>query len=132
MRKVSRGSQELEMGNLLSKNVFVRLALYICCNFKLIHMNKQELTDMEFDAYKAINEFVKGKNYLFEITKKDEVYELKNSDRHFKVLKQDGRWILVVIKNKREYPFDGSNLDLPFKLPRHYEGWNILFDNLSS
>lgn len=95
-------------------------------------MIKTELVEMEFKAYSAINKFVRNESFLFDITKTEEGYELKNQNNFFKVVEENGKWYLVVIIDDKEYFFDGSNSKFPFKTERHYNGWNVFFDGLTN
>ena len=93
-------------------------------------MKKEILSQFEFEANNVINEFVNRDNLLINITKISNGYELINENHLFKVVEINNRWHLVVVKDGIEYFFDGTNSTYPFNSTRHYDGWNIRFENL--
>lgn len=91
--------------------------------------NKEELTQLEFNAYELITKFAKGDYWLFTISKMENGYNLENKDYKFKVIKEDIYYYLVVIIGEKEYFFDGKNTNYPFTNSRNYNGeWQIHFE----
>ena len=93
-------------------------------------MNNLDLTQIEFDAKKLINDLVNEKQSDLEIMKISNGYALKDDNNNLKVLLENSKWYLVVKLNEKEYFFDGSNSDFPFKNKRHYDDWNVHFEEI--
>jgi len=92
-------------------------------------LNQEELTQLEFNAYKLIIKFAKGDHLLFTISKLKNGYDLKNEYHHFKIIEVDKYWYLVVIIDDKEYLFNGKNINSPFTHSRNYnDEWQILFE----
>jgi hypothetical protein len=93
--------------------------------------SKEELTQLEFNAYELINKFVNGNYWLFTIEKIKKGYNLENKDYQFKVIKEDIYYYLVVVIGENEYLFNGKNENPPFRGSRNYNGeWQIYFENI--
>lgn len=94
-------------------------------------LKREELTQLEFNAYKLINSYIHGNNLLFNISKLENGYDLKNRTYHYRVIKRETSYYLVVMAEDREYFFDGENLNAPFTHRRNYNGeWQIFFENI--
>lgn len=94
-------------------------------------LNKEELTQLEFNAYKLINSFVRGNYHLFKISKLENGFDLKSESQHFKIIEEDLNYYLVLINGGKEFSFDGRNVNPPFSNPRNYNGeWQIFFKNI--
>lgn len=94
-------------------------------------LNQEELTQLEFNAYKLIQSFVSGNYHLFKISKTENGFDLKSESNHFKIIEEDLKYYLVVINGGKEYLFDGKNVNPPFSNQRNYNGeWQILFENI--
>ncbi len=99
-------------------------------NLNFIFMNN-DLTKLEFNAYQLIKKFTGERNGFFELTQIEDGYDLKNECHHFKTIKRNHIWYLVVIEDEQEYFFDGTNVEYPFDRPRKYIGdWDIHFKDI--
>lgn len=93
-------------------------------------MNNQ-LTKLEFNAYQLIKKFAKERNGFFELTQIEDGYNLKSESYHFKTIWRKQIWYLVVIEDKQEYYFDGTNDNFPFRCKRTYIGeWEVHFNDI--
>ncbi|TDX87142.1 hypothetical protein [Epilithonimonas xixisoli] len=94
-------------------------------------LSEKESTQLEFNAYELINKFVNGDYWLFTINKLKNGYNLENTEYHFKVIKEDICYYLVVVIGEKEYFFDGKNEKSPFRCSRNYNGeWQIYFETI--
>ncbi|PZU84449.1 MAG: hypothetical protein DI529_11320 [Chryseobacterium sp.] len=92
-------------------------------------MNK--LTQLEFNAYQLIKKFASERNGFFELSQIENGYDLKNECHHFKTIKENQIWYLVVVDDEKEYFFNGSNANNPFRKSRTYIGeWEIHFKDI--
>ncbi|SDF19096.1 hypothetical protein [Epilithonimonas hungarica] len=90
-----------------------------------------ELTKLEFNAYQLIKKFASERNGFFELTQIENGYDLKNQCHHFKIIKKNQTWYLVVLDDEKEYFFDGTNENTPFRYQRTYIGdWDIHFKDI--
>lgn len=90
-----------------------------------------KLTQLEFNAYQLIKKFANEKNGFFDLSQIENGYDLKNEYYHFKTIKQNKIWFLVVVDGIKEYFFNGSNENTPFRGPRTYIGeWEIHFKDI--
>jgi hypothetical protein len=90
-----------------------------------------KLTELEFNAYQLIKKFASERNGLFELTRIVNGFDLKSESQHFKTIKKNQTWYLVIIDDEKEYVFDGTNENNPFEKPRKYIGdWDIHFKDI--
>ncbi|WP_312824438.1 hypothetical protein [Epilithonimonas sp.] len=91
----------------------------------------EKLTELEFNAYELIKKFASERNEFFELTQIENGYDLKSESYHFKTIWKNQIWYLVVIHDEKEYYFDGTNDNFPFRNKRTYIGeWEIHFNDI--